>query len=610
TRTGQPYVVMEYVDGEPIDSYCDRRRLTIDQRIDLFTHVASAVQYAHSHLIVHRDIKPSNILVDAGGTPKLLDFGIAKLLDPESDAPVTRSALHPMTPEYASPEQVRGESLTTASDVYQLGYLLYRLLTGWSPYSSDRCNVAAMIEAICNVEPARPSSSVLPSRDDRENGADRASAARAITPERLSRRLAGDLDNILLAALHKEPKRRFSSAFHLREDLRRHLGGLPVLARAPTLRYRGVKFVARHRAGVAASLLVMLAILGGLASTAWQARAAARAAARAEQQADIARSVIDYLNKDMIAAANPAASNRNNVTVAEILGAAAASASERFAGRPLVEAAIRLTLGEAYLGLGDLGAAESQLASALSLLEQNGAETEPEAVRARLHLADVLMFDGRLDKSGELLAEVTEMVTLKDDARNWLHANGRLAGLQRMQGDTAGSLQRLEELLPLAIAALGHGHETTQEIEEMLGGALSVSGRADEAIVLYRSALDAAVGRFGENHVASLRPLANLGGALRRTGRLEEAIVPLESVLRGYRQVLGEEHVQTLWAAQMLGMLYADLHRYEEARELFEATAERRARLLGPDHPHTQSSRQQLVRVEVALGKPAVDTAN
>ncbi|MGH8250378.1 MAG: protein kinase domain-containing protein [Steroidobacteraceae bacterium] len=607
TRNGQPYVVMEYVDGEPIDRYCDSRRLDVEQRIRLFNRVADAVQYAHGHLIVHRDLKPSNILVTPDGEPKLLDFGIAKLLDPGSAAPVTRSAQHPMTPEYASPEQVRGEPLTTASDVYQLGYLLYHLLTARSPYSCDRRNVAAMVQAICGEEPVRPSLAVT-QPEDRQDAAGLprdVSGNRSTTTDRLRRRLTGDLDNVVLMALRKDPARRYSSAIHLRDDLARHLDGLPVSARPPTLRYRSVKFVGRHRAGVVSALVVLLAILGALAATAWQARATARAAARAEQQAEIAQSVIDYLNKDMIAAANPAESNRRDVTVAEMLDAAVASAGDRFAGRPRVEATIRLTLGEAYLGLGELGAAESQLAAALSLHGRNGTGNDPEAVRARLQLADVMTFDGRLDEARDLLTEVTRIVTLQGDARSWLHANGRLAGVQRMQGDSAASLKRLEELLPLAIANLGPGDETTQEFQEMLGGALSASGRADEAIVLYRSALEAAVDRFGENHVAALRPRANLGGAMRRAGRLPEAIEPLESALRGYRAVLGEEHVQTLWAAQMLGMLYADLRRFEEAGALFRDTAERRARLLGPEHPHTLSSRRELARAEAALGNGA-----
>jgi serine/threonine-protein kinase len=516
-----------------------------------------------------------------------------------------------MTPECASPEQVRGEPPTTASDVYQLGYLLYCLLTGRAPYSADRRNVAAMVHAICNIEPARASNAVTSTPGPGDVEAVReASIARATAPERLRRRLSGDLDNILRTALCKHPERRYPSVVHLCEDLRRHLQGLPVSARPPTLRYRGGKFVRRHRAGVLATALVSLAIVSGIAATAWQARATAREAARAEQQAEIATAVIDYLNKDMIAAANPAASNAADVTVAEVLDAAAASADERFAGRPRVEAAIRLTLGEAYLGLGNLEAAESELAAALALLEADGGGSGAEAIRARLHLSDVLMFEGRFDGARGLLDTVLRVVTLDDDAQTWFHARGRQAGLMRMQGDAPGSLQRLEELLPLATAELGAGHETTQEIQEMLGGALSVSGRSEEAIEVFAAALEAAVDRFGEGHVAALRPRMNLANALRKAGRLEEAIAPMETGLEGYKAVLGDEHVQTLWATHMTALLYADLRRYDEAADMFRRAAEGRARLWGADHPATLASRAELDRVSRAAGETTAESSN
>jgi serine/threonine-protein kinase len=612
TRAGQPYVVMEYVDGEAIDTYCDRCRLGVPERIALFEEVASAVQYAHSHLIVHRDIKPSNILVAAGGKPKLLDFGIAKLLDPLNSAyaaPLTRSAIHPMTPEYASPEQVRGEPLTTASDVYQLGFLLYRMLTGRSPYPSDRRNVVATIQAICNAEPTRPSLSVLAAstgdRSSRDYEAEEIAAARATTTERLRRSLAGDLDNILLTALHKESSRRYQSAIHLHDDLRRYLEGQPVTARPLTLRYRGVKFVRRHRAAVAAALVIVLTLAGGLAGTAWQARVAAQEAARAERQAAIARAVMDYLTNDMIAAVNPGEGGRTDVTVAELLDVAAESADERFAGRPEVEAAMRLSLGEAYIGLGDLDAAETQLAASLSLLERNGDGSDASAINARTHLADVLTFKGRLDEARNLFEDVVRIAAPEDNADAWLHSQGRLAGLQRMQGDTAGSLQHLEQLLPQALTKLGPGHQTTQQIQEMLANALHSSGRIEEALQLYRSALEAAVGRDGENHIAALRPRVNLGTALHSAGRLEEARAELESALEQYRAALSDEHVQTLWAAYSLGLLYADLQRYDDARELLQDVATHRERLLGPEHPGTLSAQRELERVEEATAKLA-----
>jgi tetratricopeptide (TPR) repeat protein len=266
---------------------------------------------------------------------------------------------------------------------------------------------------------------------------------------------------------------------------------------------------------------------------------------------------------------------------------------------------MRLSLGEAYIGLGDLDAAETQLAASLSLLERNDGGSDTTAIRARIHLADVLTYKGRLDEARTLFEDVVRIVAPEDDAGTWLHAQGRLAGLQRMQGDTAGSLQRLEQLLPQAIAKLGIGDQTTQQIQEMLANALSSSGRLEESLQLYRSALEAAVGRDGENHVAALRPRVNLGTALRSAGRLEEARAELESALEGYRAVLSDKHVQTLWAAHALGLVYADLQRYDDARELFQHVATYRERLLGPEHPGTLSAQRELERVEQATANLA-----
>ena len=254
TTDGRPYLVMEYVEGLPIDVYCDRHKLSISERLRLFRTVCAAVHYAHQNLVIHRDLKPSNILVSTDGVPKLLDFGIAKLLNPELSAPslvFTESGLQLLTPEYASPEQVRGEPLTTASDVYALGVLLYELLTGHQPYRLTSRRRQDLERVICEVDPLKPSTAI--SRSDADTETDgtgqrtpaTVSQTREGQPEKLRRRLTGDLDNIVLMALRKEPQRRYGSAEHLAEDLRRHLEGLPVMARPQTFGYRSAKFIRR-----------------------------------------------------------------------------------------------------------------------------------------------------------------------------------------------------------------------------------------------------------------------------------------------------------------------------------------------------------------------------
>lgn len=280
TEDGWPYLVMEYIEGQPLSDYCDAHSLSIPRRLELFRSVCAAVHYAHQNLIIHRDIKPGNILVTKDGLPKLLDFGIAKLLDPEqqlntagSDPGKTATAMRVMTPAYASPEQARGELVTTATDVYSLGVVLYELLTGALPYRIKASSLAEIERAICDTEPEKPSAAA------RHNLTGSAKLGR-----RLSGQLAGDLDNIILTALRKEPERRYGSVEQFSEDIRRHLAGLPVTARQDTVRYRAGKFVRRHRWGVAAAALIVAILISGIMVSVSQARRADRQAHQAQQR--------------------------------------------------------------------------------------------------------------------------------------------------------------------------------------------------------------------------------------------------------------------------------------------------------------------------------------
>ena len=302
TPDGRPYFVMDFIMGTPIDEYCDAHRLTIRERLDVFLTVCGAVHYAHQNLVIHRDLKPPNILITEEGAVKLLDFGIAKLVDPDSLGLNTLTTMQAMTPEYASPEQLSGGNITTASDVYALGVLLFRLLTGHRLYQTASRAVDELSEHIRHRDPRKPSTAVRAI----EEGVtpESVGGARSTRPERLERQLTGDLDNILLMALRKEPERRYASVEQFAADIRRHIGGHPVTARPDTIRYRAGKFIRRHRTPVAAAVLVALSLIAGIITTSWQARVATRQRLRAEHRFQevrgLARSVLFELHDSIV----------------------------------------------------------------------------------------------------------------------------------------------------------------------------------------------------------------------------------------------------------------------------------------------------------------------
>jgi tetratricopeptide (TPR) repeat protein len=442
TEDGRPYFVMEYVEGTPIDAYCHARSLPVPEILRLFRQVCAAVQYAHQNLVVHRDIKPGNILVTPDGTPKLLDFGIAKLIRQETAAEtagLTSMGVRLMTPEYASPEQVRGTPITTATDVYSLGVVLYELLAGRRPYEFSAASPVEVERTVCETEP-RPPSAV-------EGGA-------------ASKRLSGDLDNIVLKALEKDPHRRYASVEQFSEDIRRHLEGVPVLARPLTIRYRTAKFVRRNRTAVVAGVLVFLSLTGGLVAASIQAHIARQQRARAERRFNDVRHLaesflFEFHEKIKDLQGSRPARELIVQRALEYLG----GLTQEAAG----DASLSRELAEAYLKVGDVQGNPYELnrgdtAGALASYRQ-ALEIAGNVVRRNPR-----DFDAMLDVA---------------------KANRSIANILPMQGDPAGGVTHLRQGISVLESALAlRPHDTTAQLElsscnEILGDVLGHPGLAN-----------------------------------------------------------------------------------------------------------------------------------
>lgn len=399
-----PYVVMELVQGEPIDRYCDARQLNVDERVQLFLQVCAAVQYAHQRLIVHRDLKPSNIFVTADGTVKLLDFGIAKLLHPDAIEGAeardeTATALRVMTLEYASPEQISGATITTASDIYSLGVLLYRLLAGQSPYRSAKDDTARMAEVLAENPPLRPSAAVVGDRH-------------------LVRALKGDLDNIVLLAMRKSPQERYASVEQLAADLCSHLAGRPVHARGYSLRYRSSTFVRRYRYTVAAAVLFVVALIAGIVATTWQARIAREQTRAAQEEARKAQAMQTFLTGlfERNTRQQSGAAHARNATVQEVLIQAAdrIEKEDEFADTPGVKLEMLKTIVGLMFDLGEFERAYRLSHLAVATADNQGLRGSETHIRMLLALTE----------SARLLGKGEEGMWARDEAIGILDGRG------------------------------------------------------------------------------------------------------------------------------------------------------------------------------------------
>ena len=655
TDDGLPYFAMEYVDGVPLTDYCDGHRLPVRARLELFGRVCEAVEYAHRNLVVHRDLKPSNILVTEDGTPKLLDFGIAKLLEGDADDGLTGTGMRLMTPEYAAPEQLRGEPVTTATDVYALGVVLYELLSGHRPYQLRGRSPGEVERVVLQTVPPRPSTAASRAEERPKGGEgterltpEGVSAARGTSPERLRRQLAGDLDTIVLKALAKEPQERYASARQLLDDTRRHLGGRPVLARPSTAGYRARKFVRRNRWGVVTAAVVVLALVGGAAAATAGFVRATRAEARAREDAATAERVSAFL-VGLFKVADPREARGNAVTAREMLDSGATKVEKELSAQPLVQARLMQTMGDAYASLGIYGEASRLLERSRTTRERLLGPSAPELGDNLTALGNLYREQGRYedaDTVGRRGAQILERALGPDDPRV-ARSLSSLGDLYRRQGRYAEAESLVTRSLRIDERAFGANAEQVADDLSKLAGILAEQGRQAEAEPLFLRVLqmreraygpdhprvglavgNLAAAQFEQNKVASAEPLQrrslaisskafgpehtgvamdlyNLANIVSARGDRAQALTLYGRAMAIWERRFGPDHPYVAAALNGMSATYFRDERYAESVPLLRRSLAIREKTLAPDHPFIGMSAHNLGFSYGQLGRRA-----
>lgn len=583
TTEGLPFLAMEYVWGEPIDRFCAARDLPVEARLRLFLDVCRPVHFAHRNLVVHRDLKPSNILVTESGEVKLLDFGVAKLLEEGPAELATRTGLLLLTPEYASPEQVRGGSITTATDVYALGLLLSEILTGQRAQQVADLSPAGVARSVCEEAPMPPSAAV---------------------PDRLARRLRGDLDTVVATALQKDPARRYASAERLADDVQRHLEGRPIQARADSFGYRTGKFLRRYRLAAAASAAVMAALLVGLLLAVSGLVRARRAEAEARREAETVRQVSDLLI-GIFKVSGPGEASGETVTARELLDRGAERVQEQLADQPAVQGNLLRTIGRAYSELGLYERAQGLFEKDLAVRRALHGEGHPEVAASLTLLAEVASWRGDFARTEKLALQALEIQETKLgldhlEAARSLAAAG-LASLRH--GDLAAAQARLERALAIKEKALGPGHPDLGGILDNLATVRWQARDLEGARALYERALALWTRRYGERHPHVAGTLNNLALVEEQAGRFQEALAFHERTLAIRRSLFAPDHPDIAESLDNFGTLLNNAGDLARARSMLEEALAIRERSLGPEHPLVGATLTNLGLVLARLGE-------
>ena len=595
---GRPYLVMQCIEGLPITEYCSSKGISLRERLELFRKVCSVVHFAHTNLIVHRDLKPSNIFVTQAGEVKLLDFGIAKLLDPTDEATAqTHTEMRLLTPEHAAPEQIHGGTITTATDVYALGILLYELLAGSLPFSEKGQNATDRAPTAQDFQPTPPSQSLGDNR-------------------RLRRRLEGDLDKIVLKAMRWDPEERYASAEQLAEDLGHYLDGLPVMARQETYdrwSYQAGKFITRHLLAVAGSTAFLVLLIAFSLLTFFQSREIAMQRDLAEQQKGLALeqaakadAVAEFL-RTMLSSADPASAQGKELTVRQVVDDAAEQleGDHPLATQPIAAASVHTTLGMTYTALGRLEQAESQLDRAIELATESHGPGAGEALLARNELGVLYYHQGRFQEAEQTFDQVidlgAEALGPNDDIV--LHAMGNLGSVYIQQQRLDKAEELLTEARRLLRIAYDDDHPDVLETSNNLAVVHWFRGDLESAAAVFEEVLEAQRAKLGDSHPETHTTVLNLTAVHIGRGLFEEAEQLGRSAVKTADSLYGPDHPQTFVSKNNLATALIRQERHAEAREILEAMLPSAELVLGPQHPSVLRFQTNLAQALVGLGR-------
>lgn len=617
TKDGQPYFVMEYVEGPPITRYCDIKKLKIRERLELFIKLCEGVQHAHQRAIIHRDLKPSNVLVaevDGKPLPRIIDFGIAKAISSQPSAEqtmFTKAGAVIGTPGFMSPEQADPSVLDvdTRTDVYSLGVLLYVLLTGTLPFDSEREKKKPIDEVLRQLREDDPPSPSAKVNTERETGTV-AAERRGTDAKQLTKLLRGDLDWITMKAVEKDRARRYGMPSDLAADIERYLENRPVVARPASTAYRLEKYVRRHRIGVSAAAGLALLLAGFMVTQAIELRRirqerdrATQERDRANRERDRATRITDFMT-GMFQVSDPSLARGNKVTAREILDKASKQIDPGLSKDPELQAQMMLTMGNVYQKLGLTAPAQSLLTHSADIRSRVLGPEHPETLRTRNDLANVLFEEGRFAEAEKSYGETLEIRrrVLGPEHPDTLQSMNNVAIVLVAEGHFADAVKMLRALLEIKTRVLGTEHPDTVNTMNNLAQPLYAQGHLAEAEKLYAQTLEIRRRTLGLDAPETLAAIGNLANVLDDEGHHAEAEKMMRDSLEIKTRVLGPEHRDTLMSMHNLGDILYEEGRYDEAEKVLRQTRDISRRVLGPEYPDTAASTYSLGSIALRRG--------